>query len=175
MAGHTAESQIGGKSLLFIAVESSRVQTVQVLFSHGADPNFQQSWNMTTWQYVLGLVNEVERADTRRAATNMLNKWAQIIQIFLENGADPGVDIYGVTLDVLIRHFWGRFDRRRAHTLLDVWVASKKTYRVPLAKDKPSKSDDLDCKQPISKAPERKRLGLRGLLGRSKSKKTTTT
>lgn len=110
-AGHAAESQIGGKPLFFVVIEQLCLRMVKILVSHGADPNFQQLRNMTTGQRVLELLNAREHTELPQGSAPLVvpdkvNDWAEVIQIFLENDADPSADIDGITLDSWSKDHW---------------------------------------------------------------------
>jgi hypothetical protein len=97
--GLSLDTKIDENSLLATAVGEMDLKMMQLLFDNGASPNtIREDSSWTPWHQVLyGAYN-----DNIVGATKRTDKWAEIVKIFLQHGANPLVEFKDTTVEVLI-------------------------------------------------------------------------
>lgn len=146
--GGNANSLIAGEYLLCIAAVSADLRLVEMLFNHGADPNFcgDDIALLTPWEYVLCIIQNTkvrgilyESSCKRQRATipKTPGNEADILSIFLENNADPRIIVHGKSVEDTIKIAFLDWNQERTVELLRKVAVLKKTFKDP--KKSPSK------------------------------------
>ena len=96
--GQPFDTKIDKKALLTTAVMAMDLKMLQLLFDSGASPNtLEKYYNRTPWHQVLYAVNTVDMGVAKGA-----DKWAEIVKIFLDHGADPSAECKNKTAKAII-------------------------------------------------------------------------
>lgn len=120
--GFPLDWRIHEHTLLYTAAVSKDIPMITILFEHGADPNLAENALAllpTSWHRVL-------ESQRDKPISIMLAEQADIVELFLENGADPGIRTTdGKSVDVVIKNSFNQWDRARTEVLLNKLAAAK--------------------------------------------------
>lgn len=119
--GFPFDWRIHEHSLLYTAVVAKDIPMLKILFEHRADPNLAENALAllpTAWHRVL-------ESQRDKSTPTLLAEQVDIIDLFLENGADPGIRSDGKSIDVVIKNSFHRWDRTRTKILLNKLAAAK--------------------------------------------------
>jgi hypothetical protein len=116
--GQSLNTKIGKNSLLTLAVMQGDLKMLQLLFDSGANPNnSEQGYNWTPWHQVLSLAIGS-------------NKWAEIVKIFLDHGADPSAACEGKTAKAIIKERFQTWDPKWTKETLSTLEALKRSQKA---------------------------------------------
>jgi hypothetical protein len=119
--GFPLDWRIHDYSLLYTAAVAKDILMLKILFEHGADPNLVENSLAllpTSWHRVLESLRHKNNS-------TMLAEQADIVELFLENGADPGIRIDDKSIDVVIKNSFHQWDLKRTSVLLNKLAAAK--------------------------------------------------
>lgn len=141
--GRSANSLLAGRPALYSAALSADLRLIEMLFNHGADPNFcgGDIEALTPWKHVLELIQETE---IHRYPQHRKSSWlpgeeiliapdivADIVSIFLENNADPHIVVNGTSVENTIHITFFEWNQERTDELLRKVALLKKTFKDP--------------------------------------------
>ncbi|CZR56317.1 uncharacterized protein PAC_06205 [Phialocephala subalpina] len=132
-SGASLDERIAGQSLLYTASYRLNVRSVELLFSLRADPNILESEQMgwTTWeQFLWGVKNPDEESMENPG------KVADIVQLFLEHGADTETTLDDLTVEDFINERFRNLDAARTDELLNKVVVARKTAKKSKNQDR---------------------------------------
>jgi hypothetical protein len=120
--GKSPNSLLAGYFLLHTAVFFEDVEIIKLLFNYKANPNLREG-SLTIWQQVLWRAGEAKTRETDQ------QRWAEIVEMFLKNGADPRVTVNGAPLEKSIIAAFQDWNNNRANELLSLLCAMQKTHK----------------------------------------------
>ncbi|KAE8446916.1 hypothetical protein EG329_011547 [Mollisiaceae sp. DMI_Dod_QoI] len=132
-SGAPLDERIAGHSLLYTASYMSNVRFVELLFSLRADPNILETEQMgwTTWEQFLWGVKIPDEGSLEN-----LENVADIIQLFLEQGADAETTLDDLTVEDIINERFRNWDIARTEDLLKKVVVARKTAKKSKNQDR---------------------------------------
>lgn len=134
--GYPLNSRIGGHSMLYIAALPRDIQMTKFLLRHGANPNLRESHQIswTPWHYVLWKAEEDNFSF--RSGSNpvrwveIMQQWAEMVQLFLESNADPHITVHNVSADAIVKKAFEAWDPVQTQELLSKLSALRKTQKA---------------------------------------------
>jgi hypothetical protein len=141
--GQSFDTKIDNQnSLLASAAVAMDLKMLQLLFRSGASPNTPgKGYTWTAWQQVLYAANNVVLG-----APEMAVKWAEIVKIFLDHGADPSAECMDRTAKAIIKTTFQTWDPKWTKETLSTLEALKMSQKAIKRVEKGSK---LDAKESV--------------------------
>jgi hypothetical protein len=125
--GQSFDTKIDNQnSLLTSAAVAMDLKMLQLLFRSGASPNTPgKGYTWTPWQQVL----YAAKNDTL-GAPKVAVKWAEIVKIFLDHGADPSAECKNKTAKAIIKERFQTWDPKWTQETLSTLEALKRSQKA---------------------------------------------
>jgi hypothetical protein len=113
-----------GQTLLSKAVLTQDSEKVKLLLQYGVSPNCRtvggRTVGGTLWHNVLSEASDQAKGSGKK------EKWADIIEAFLEHNANPAISIQQQSVESIIRSTFHQWDGERTNKMIDMLSRSRK-------------------------------------------------